>query len=157
MQRLQVFVHTMKPLSSRKVEKHCGHQSFSGVRLVRLEIGSLSLERLPISWRHFGLIVSETEKHTWYSSGSFSQKFLQGWNACYFYWFGSIFLASNLQKMLKLVKIHEKWGKSAQKIGKIRQFLTKLPCVCEISAWSEPFLPAKTGFPKIYGKKLRQN
>ena len=67
------------------------------------------------------------------------------------------FLASNLQKMLKLVKIHEKWGKSAQKIGKIRQFLTKLPCVCEISAWSEPFLPAKTGFPKIYGKKLRQN
>ena len=48
--------------------------------------------------------------------------------------------------MLKLVKIHEKWGKSAQKIGKIRQFLTKLPCVCEISAWSGVFYLPQTGF-----------
>ena len=64
------------------------------------------------------------------------------------------FLASNLQKMLKLVKIHEKMGQKCPKIGKIRQFLTKLPCVCEISAWSESFLPAKNRVSKNLRKKV---
>ena len=48
--------------------------------------------------------------------------------------------------MLKLVKIHEKMGQKCPKIGKIRQFLTKFPCVCEISAWSGVFYLPQTGF-----------
>ena len=41
--------------------------------------------------------------------------------------------------MLKLVKIHKKMGQKCPKIGKIREFLTKLPCVCESFAWSGDF------------------